>query len=243
MKYKIRIAFFLFLTLIIGSCVTHRKYPYLQGTNKDTVQFNIQREEYTLQPGDVLDIKVSSNIPSDIEIFNKRFEATNPSNNSNAISNYLYGYLVNGHGNIEIPLIGTLHVTGLTCNQLNDTIQEKLSEFLNYVSVTTKLGVFRITVLGEVFQPGTKEIINQYNVNIYQAIGLAGDATDLANKKKVKLVRKKDGQISVIRLDLSTINMIASEYYYLQPNDVVYVEPLKAKVFRSNASNVTVVLS
>jgi len=246
MKYKIRIVVFLVLTLIIGSCVRYKKYPYLiSNQNKqDTTVFHVEREDYKLQPGDILDINVSSNVSSDIEVFNKKFDGVStPNNNSTPISNYIYGYLINNNGCIDIPFIGLVKATGLTCNQLNDTIKLKLFEYINYANVTTKLGVFRITVLGEVLQPGTKDLVNQYNLNIFQAIGYAGDATDIANKKKVKLIRRYNDQTIVVKLDLSRVDMIASEYYYLQPNDVIYVEPLRAKVVRSNSSNIALALS
>ncbi|MDB5273813.1 MAG: polysaccharide transporter [Chitinophagaceae bacterium] len=247
MNNKYRLALFVFSMLLTFSCVTHKKYPYLipdsAKTNKDTVQLNTQRDDYLLQVGDVLDVKVASNVANDIEIFNKKFEMTNLTAAASAFASYLNGYIIDGQGFIDIPLIGKIKSQGLTCNQLNDTIKVKLAEYINYATVTTKLGVFRVTILGEVTVPGTKEIVNSYNLNIYQAIGLAGDATDIANKKKVKLIRKKGDQVTVVKLDLSSISMIGSPYYYLQPNDVLYIEPLKAKVFRSNAANISLTLS
>ncbi len=245
MKNKIRIVAIVLLTLISGSCVRYKKYPYLLDTQnkKDTTAFHVEREDYKLHPGDVLDINVSSNVSSDIEIFNKKFEGVTSNNNSTPIANYIYGYLVNFQGYIDIPLIGLVKASGLTCMQLNDSIKVKLSEYINYANVTTKLGVFRITVLGEVLQPGTKDLVNQNNLTIFQAIGYAGDATDLANKKNVKLVRRYNDKTMVVKLDLSSVNMIASEYYYLQPNDVIYIEPLRAKVIRSNSSNIALALS
>jgi polysaccharide export outer membrane protein len=246
MKYS-HIYLFL-LVLLMASCVRHRNYRYLipdhTAGDKDSVSIAAQHKDYILQAGDVLDIKVSSNVASsEIEVFNKRFESSNTALSATTAGNYFNGYLLDSKGFIDVPLIGKLKAEGLTCNQLNDTLSSKIAEFVSYASVTTKLGLFRFTVLGEVAVPGTREISNPYNLNIYQAIGLAGDVTDIGNKKKVKLVRKKGEQISVVKIDLSSISMVGSEYYYLQPNDVIYVEPLKAKVFRSNSSNIAILLS
>lgn len=246
MKYS-KVIIFLFLLMLLGGCVTYNKYPYLlsdQGHYKqDTVQIHIERDQYQLQKGDVLDIKITSTVATDIDIFNKRFEGTAVTSNTNSYSNYFNGYIIDTNGDIDMPLIGKIRSIGLTCDQLNDSIQSKLGQFVNYANVSTKLGIFRITILGEVLLPGTKDIVNSYNLNVYQAIGLAGDVTDLANKSKVKLVRKKGDQVDVVTLDLSKMSMIESEYYYLKPNDVIYVQPLKAKVLRTNSSNVALAIS
>ncbi|MBC7487935.1 MAG: polysaccharide biosynthesis/export family protein [Cytophagaceae bacterium] len=246
---KFSIAFFVLLVLISFSCVTHKDYRYLipsPTTASDTVKLNAIQKDYALQVGDVLDIKVSSNVgSSEVEIFNKRFQnsASNSGGVSSAAGSYLGGYIIDQNGNIDIPLIGKVYSKGLTCYQLNDTIGEKLSQFINYASVTTKLGFFRITILGEVTAPGTKELINNSNLNVYQAIGYAGDVTDVGDKKKVKLIRKDGDKVTVVKLDISGMSLIDSKYYYLQPNDVLYIEPLRAKVLRSNSANIALALS
>lgn len=245
MKYHVVIIFLSFIFL--QGCVTYKKYPYLlsdgKELKKDTIQLDVLRTEYQLQKGDVLDIKISSTVATDIEIFNKRFEGASVNSNTNPYSNYLSGYIIDNNGDIEMPLMGKIKAMGLTCSQLNDTIQSKLTEYISFSNVTTKLGIFRVTILGEVTTPGTKDIVNAYNLNIYQAIGLAGDVTDVGNKNKVKLVRKNGDRIEVIKLDLGNISMIESKYYYLQPNDVIYVQPLRAKLLRTNSSNIALVLS
>ncbi len=244
MKYKV---IFILCVLFLQGCVTYKRYPYLLShgneMKKDTIQLGTNQIDYQLQIGDVLDIKVTSSVASDIEIFNKRFEETAVSSNTNPYSNYFNGYIIDINGNIELPLMGKIKAVNLTCGQLNDTIESKLAEYINYANVSTKLGIFRVTILGEVNNPGTKDVVNAYNLNVFQAIGLAGDATDLANKRKVKLIRKKGTRIDVVKLNLSELSMIGSDYYYLQPNDVVYVQPLKAKVLRTNSSNIALALS
>ena len=242
--------FFLSFLLLTFSCVTHKDFRYLipegSSINKDSLNFHVIQKEYVLQVGDVLDIKVSSNVgSSDVEIFNKKFQSgsVNASGGGSFAGSYFSGYMIDNKGNIDIPLIGKVYSKGLTCYQLNDTIEAKISQFVNYTTVTTKLGYFRFTVLGEVMAPGTKELINDFNLNIYQAIGYAGDITDIGNKRKVKLVRKNGDEVSVVKLDLSGMPVLDSKYYYLQPNDVIYVEPLKAKVLRSNSGSIALVLS
>lgn len=247
MTYLKKLYFLMLALSMTTSCVTYKKYPYLipetQSVNKDSVSLQTKRQDYLLQPGDVVDIKVASNIKSDIEIFNKQFEGAPTALNSTYAGGYFSGYLIAQDGYIDIPLIGKLKSAGLTCEQLNDTLKLKLSEYINYVTVTTKLGMFRITLLGEVLSPGTKEVVNHYDLNIYQAIGLAGDITEIGNKRKIKLIRKVGEEVRVIKLDVSGMAMIESEYYYLKPNDVIYVAPLKAKLTRTNSTNIGLALS
>lgn len=231
------------------SCVTHKKYKYLipeaGQVKKDTLKLQMaELKDYQLQIGDILDIKVASNVSNDIEVFNRKFEGAGAgTNGAGSASSYFNGYIIDKEGNVEIPLIGKLKALGLTCEAFNDTLKTKLAEYINYSTVTTKLGVFRITILGEVANPGTKELVNLNSLNIYQAIGFAGDVTELGNKKKVKLVRKNGTEVTVVRIDLSSTSMIGSKYYYLQPNDVLYIEPLKAKILRTNSANIALALS
>lgn len=246
MKYNL--ASFLVMVLCLCSCVVHRDYKYLipvdSATKKDTVDLNASQKDYKLQAGDIVDLKVASNVTgSEVEVFNKRFQSNNNSSTASSSGTYFTSYLIEKDGYIEVPLIGKVKAEGLTCIQLNDTMQVKVSEFINYASVSTRLGVFRLTILGEVTAPGTREISNPNNLTIFQAIGLAGDITDIGNKKKVKLIRKNGDQVKVVKLDISSISMIGSEYYYIQPNDVIIVEPLKAKVLRSNSANIALALS
>jgi polysaccharide biosynthesis/export protein len=246
MKYSKPI--FLVVALLLSSCVIHKDYKYLipvdEASKKDSVNWSNSPKDYVLQVGDIIDLKVASNVTgSEVEVFNKRFQSNSNAAASNTLGSYFTGYLIEKDGYIEVPLIGKVKAQGLSCIQLNDTMQVKVAEFINYASVTTRLGIFRVTILGEVNAPGTKEITNPNNLTIFQAIGLAGDVTDIGNKRKIKLVRKNGDKIKVVKLDLSSISMIGSEYYYIQPNDVIYVEPLKAKVLRSNSANIALALS
>ena len=247
MKYKIK-AVFLVASFLMYSCVVHKDYRYLiptdSATNRDSVSLHTVTNEYVLQVNDIVDLKVASNVTgSEVEIFNKRFESNSSSASASFAGTYFTGYVIAKDSTVDIPLIGKVKAAGLSCQQLNDTMQVKISQFINYASVTTKVGLFRITILGEVTSPGTKEIANPSNLSIYQAIGLAGDVSELGNKRKVKLIRKKGNDVLVVKLDLASISMIGSDYYYLQPNDVIYVEPLKAKVLRSNSANIALALS
>ncbi len=245
---KCSYSIFFVVALLLCSCVVHKDYKYFipvdAASKKDTVNLSNSPKDYVLQVGDIVDLKVSSNVTgSEVEVFNKRFQSNSNSAASNTLGSYFTGYLIEKDGYIEVPLIGKVKAQGLSCIQLNDTMQVKVSEFINYASVTTRLGIFRVTILGEVNAPGTKEMTNPNNLTIFQAIGLAGDITDIGNKRKVKLVRKNGDKIKVVKLDISSISMIGSEYYYIQPNDVIYVEPLKAKVLRSNSANIALALS
>ncbi|NVO01745.1 MAG: polysaccharide biosynthesis/export family protein [Bacteroidetes bacterium] len=145
---------------------------------------------------------------------------------------YLIGYTVNDSGYVYLPTIDKVLVKGLTVNQAKDTIQSKVNQFISGVSVNVKLGNFKITVLGEVNRPGTYYIINS-RFTIFEAIGLAGDLNLYGNRLNVKIIHSNDNnRISVV--DLTDKKLIYSSEYYLLPNDIIYVEATKSKIYGTN---------
>lgn len=225
-----------------SSCVSHKNLLNLQSkTRLDTLSIIHLREEYLLQSGDILDIKVSSIDPQSVAIFNK----TAGHNMTNQISDaaiYLNGYVVSDSGFISLPLIGNIMVKDLSVKEVKNLVEQKMGHYYKYSSIDVKLMSFRVTVLGEVNNQGTYLIYND-RINILQVIGDAGGVTDVGDRKRVRLVRKVHDKSVLTYVDLSSANLIGSQYYYLQPNDVIYVEPLKAKSFRNNLPAIQVVLS
>lgn len=229
------------VTLLSFGCVSHKKLRYMIDLDSDTLsKASIDSSfYYKIRPGDVLFIKVQSSTDSKMELFNQSFaESPNASSGSGAQANLLRGNLVDEYGDIELPMVGLIRVSGLTMKEAELAIKAKVSEYLQFVTVTVKLMSFRVSVLGEVFSPGVKSI-DRVQMSIYDILAYAGDMTDVADRKKVRLIRQEKGKNHIYTLDLSSTQMLSSEHYYVRPGDIIYVEPLKYKVFKANSTTIT----
>ncbi|MDZ7742786.1 MAG: polysaccharide biosynthesis/export family protein [Bacteroidota bacterium] len=237
MKHSPVFFFRLFIVLIAGavlfsSCVPQKKIKYLQlqeaAGQKDSFS-NERKIEYKIQPGDNLYIKVVSIDEKTSALFNTSDIRSSYAMNTDA-GIYLNSYTVSENGNVDFPLIGSVEVKNLTVAEVKDKLQLTLNEYLKESVVIVKMVNFYVTMLGEVRRPGEYKIY-QDELNIFEAISLAGDLTDFANRNEVKLIRQtKDGS-KVIGIDMTDADILASDYYYMMPNDIIYVEPLKGKQF------------
>jgi polysaccharide biosynthesis/export protein len=224
--------FFLVITILIlaaSSCTPHKQLVYLQHQAEvsDTLMFS--RPDYFIKPGDILHIRVLTLDEESDLLFNneetRRMGAGSGARNN--ISVYLHGYTVGDDGNVKMPVLGDVNVAGRTIAQATRNIEEQIEEYLIGATVVIKLVNFSITVLGEVRRPGNYYIYdNQFS--IMDAIGLAGDMTDYGNRQ-VNIVRQTDQGATFATLDVTDSRAVASEFYYLQPNDIVYVQPHKVK--------------
>ena len=259
-KMKINFILYFITLIILSSCVKYDSLVYFQdevtqptkvksGNNENVKVLPISKtyesystSEYRIRAFDNLSIKLNSFEQSTTGEFNSSGAlGARPGGVDNALL-YLSGYMVNQEGNIRLPLIGDIQVEGLTIDEIKDKIDTQLEEYLKFPSVSVKLTNFRVSVLGEVNRPGM-QYIYEGKVTLLQAISQAGDLTDFANRNNIKLIREKsDGTLSTI-LDITKPDLISSEYYFLMPNDVIYVEPLKAKASNVNTRVAGVVLS
>lgn len=232
---------FVFLVFSVFSCIPHKKLIYLKPGQSDAVKIeNFQTDsafQYRVQPGDILGIEISSTVATQVEIFNKKFEGDRQS--SSAEEN---GYIVDSKGNIELPLIGNIQVNKLTVYEITNALKLKLNEYIDYAFVKVSILNSKVSILGEVKAPGQYKITGS-GITIFQALSMAGDLTDYANRRKVKLIRKVGTVTKLVNLDISNKDIINSDYYYLSPNDVIYVEPLKLKSLRANSASVSLILS
>ncbi|MDB4835480.1 polysaccharide biosynthesis/export family protein [Cyclobacteriaceae bacterium] len=233
-NFRLLSLFFVTVVCLLSSCVTQKKMTLLQGQGgnvSDTLQQRLITQ-YEIQSGDILDIKVSSLDPSSVQVFNK---AVGISLNAavNEASLYINGYMVDHFGAINIPLIGDLAVEGITMDSLNHLLDAKLSNYFKFYTVEAKLVNYRISILGEVKRPGTQTVYNS-DVNVLQALSNAGGISDHGNRRKVKIIRKAFGKNESSVIDLTDENVINSEYFYLMPNDVVYIAPHKSKPISLN---------
>ena len=139
------------------------------------------------------------------------------------------GYLVDRSGDINLPVIGKLKAAGMTIEQLEDSVTARLTPYLKDVVVNVRFFNLKVTILGEVNNPGIIRMSNQ-RMNLLEAIGNAGDFTSYANRTNVLLIREENGERMYHRLNFQSAEVFSSPYFYLKQNDVIYVEPIKAKV-------------
>lgn len=232
----------LLLTLMAG-CVSQKNLPYLQGrsySTKTPVSIENTPPSYLLQSGDVLSIKVQSSQPGLSDLFNLTGTQAAFSGDPGVL--YLTGYPVDEDGNITLPTVGKVKVTGLSVEKSQVTIQQQVNRYVRDANVLVKLLSFKITILGEVRTPGRYFVYNP-QATVLEALGLAGDLTEFGNRQNVKLVRQTAKGSTVVLLDLTDPALLSSPYFYLLPNDALYVEPMKARTDRGNATNLGIIFS
>ncbi|NJK86525.1 MAG: hypothetical protein HC906_11695 [Bacteroidales bacterium] len=213
-------------TILFSSCISQNKLKMLQEKTAKvpTEQFdNPKNTTYRIQVGDHLYIKIYSVDPKTSKFFQTDFP-----NLMNPTYLYLNSYVVDEYGYINYSFIDKLYVKGLTVIEVKDLIQKTLNEYFKESTVVVKLVNYEVTVLGEVNSPGTFTIYKE-QATIFQVLGLAGGIKDFANLKKVKVVRQTQTGSSIFMVDLTDNKVLNSPYYYLMPNDVVYIEPLNSK--------------
>jgi polysaccharide export outer membrane protein len=229
-KSRVAVTLILILLFLGSSCVPLKKLRYLQDVPKeDTVSFfESKRKEYVIKTGDNLFIRIMSLDDKTSSLFN--ISESNPAIGSSPESTYLYSYSVNQDGKISLPMIGDILAEGLTVDELKKKIKSSVSEYLKESTVIIQIANFRVTILGEVKRPGP-HYVSTNSINIFEAIALAGDLTTVANGKSVKLIRTTTNGTKIYNIDITDKKVLESGLFYLQPFDVLYVEPVKAKNF------------
>ncbi|MDA3952786.1 MAG: polysaccharide biosynthesis/export family protein [Bacteroidales bacterium] len=244
MKLKLKQATILaLLTLIITSCNSYEKLTYLQDIEetKDTAIFEKKKTSYKLQAGDLLYIQIITENREINELFNPLI-GVNASQYLRPETMFYTSYLVNDSGYIEMPLLDKIYVSGLSMDQAQDTIKLRAKKYLKNPQIIAKLANFKFTVLGEVKIPGVKQVTaNQ--VNIMEALAYGGDISYNGNRKKILLLRQTEKGTQSYRINIAKSDIIKSELYYIMPNDIIYVEPLKSTLFREQTSDYVFVIS
>ncbi|MEE4197978.1 MAG: polysaccharide biosynthesis/export family protein [Bacteroidales bacterium] len=228
------------IIFLMSSCVSQKKIQLLQEKSVDDVSsgfVNARKTEYKLQPGDQLYINVHSVDPKTSRLFQTDF----PNPMTNTYQN-LNSYRIDEDGYVNFSFIDKLYVKGLTIKEANELLQKTVNEYFKEATVIVKLVNYRVSVLGEVDNPGTF-IIENKQINILQAVAQAGGPTNFGNVRKVKLVRQTLQGSEMYYLDLTDNGLLQSDQYYLLPNDVVYVEPLKSKSFAFENFPYSIILS
>jgi polysaccharide export outer membrane protein len=229
-RTTIHLLFYFFLIAIISSCTSAKKIAYFNDVQDSTVIASKSGLEPVIQKKDILSISVSSLSNEATIIFNTPNLPITP-NAANANMPQTAGYLVSQDGNIKFPILGEIPAAGLTQKQLENNITKLLADrkLLFDPIVTARFLNFRVTVLGEVNRPGVVNVPSE-QINILEAIGQAGDLTIFGLRDNIILIRQDGGNKIVKRLNLNSSSILQSPYFFLKSNDVIYVEPGKAKV-------------
>lgn len=217
----------------LSGCVNSKELVYFQDLTNRVDSARIETYAAPVRPGDVLSIQVSSLSPEASSFFNPyAMQATGAQPIQVSAITPLPaapGYLVAADGTITLPLLGAVAVSGKTNIQVADLLRTRLKTYLKEPTVSVRNQNFRITVLGEVARPSLFNINNE-QITLPEALGLAGDLTIFGRRENVLVVREENGQRTYARLDLTKRDVFRSPYYHLHPNDVIYVEPSKARV-------------
>jgi len=238
---KPRLYLFVLLSILMVSCVPTKDLIYLQN-DKDAPAVSVtpsNNKPYRLQTNDILNINIKAIDPKLVEIFNSNGVQNNIS--ATEQSSYFNGYSVDDHGNIRMPIIGELNVLGFTVEEIRTKIETLLSD--KYfkpeagIFVIVKLSGFRYTINGEVTSTGTKTLY-QDKVNIMEAIANAGDIAVTGDRKDVKVIRRYPQGSETFSIDLTNSNAVNSPCFYLQPNDYIYVKPLKQKTWGTGKTGI-----
>lgn len=217
-----------FLSLFLANgCVSHNQLVNYQGDIPNPQNIKIENPPgIRIQPNDVLSIKVHSTDLETAAPFN--LTPLELGDNVSVETMQLNGYLVDGYGTVDFPVLGNIEIQNLTISEAKEKIKERLKEHLKDPVVNIRILNFTVTVTGEVNSPGSFTVINE-RISLLDALALAGDLTGHASRSNVLLVRENNGARSLNRIDLLSAAFFNSEFYYLKQNDLIYVEPIRAK--------------
>lgn len=232
--------YLIIVVLLMSSCgVKYKSIPYFQDLG-DTIKQEIILNQIALklQKSDILAITVTSLNQDASSIFNM---GNTTGGTSSTLTN---GFIIDSKGAIQLPLIGDIRVEGFTISEARELIQKKLEVYLKEPVVSLRVVNFKVSVLGDVARPGVFPIDNE-RVSVADALSLAGDLNITALRKNVLLVRENDGKRQYIRLDMTSKDLFSSPYFYLQNNDVLYIQPGNSKYASVDSSyrNISLILS
>lgn len=246
---------FLALSAFLFGCRSYRDMSYLSNLNLSgqVAADSVYQELHRIQTGDNLFINIISGNPELDALYNPSSAGTSASSNVNSIwanqsSQFVFGYLVSAQGEVQLPTFGAVSVKGMTLSECEQIILQRARQVLKEVTVRVRLLNYRVTVLGEVFNPG---IYFNYNpsLTIFEALGLANGARNTAALNRVLVLRKQGSSNKAIPVNLNDASVLSSEGYMIRPNDVIIVQPatyknaeLKLPIISIVASSVTTLL-
>lgn len=231
MRLKLLLSVVLF-AFLLGACSVPKDVLYFQGVDTlkpEQLERMSQSYNTTIVQDDLLSITVTAWDPTVVTPFNPPvYSYAQQGEQPFVASQAMYTYLVDKEGYINFPVIGKIKVDGLTKQELSSLLQDKISKYVKDPLVNVQITNFKVMVMGEVTRPGGLSVKND-RITILDAIGYSGDLTINADRKNILVIRDNNGQKEFGRLDITQPDIFASPYFYLQQNDVVYVEPNVAK--------------
>jgi polysaccharide biosynthesis/export protein len=222
------------LITLLTSCSSYKKNIYFQGIPRNSEEgYAIKNfSPPTIQPGDLLGINVKSLSSEGSAIFNTG-SPSGGEKNAGSAATAAFGYLVDKNGDIQLPLVNNLKVSGYTLSEAQALIKKAIARLLKEPDVILTFMNFKVSVFGDVAAPSVFTVADE-RFSIPQALSLAGDLTATANRNNLLLIREVDGKRKFINIDMTSPKLFESPYYYLKNNDVLYVEPGKAKFASQN---------
>ncbi|TXE17141.1 sugar transporter [Psychroserpens burtonensis] len=223
------------LCVLSTSCIPHKDIVYLQNKNTatDSTQVMVEQQKpYRVQINDILNVRVKALDQESVSILNPAGEENLKANGAERA--YFDGFTIDVHGNIRIPTLGKINVLGYTTEEIEQLIEQQLLDeqfkATANIFVTVKLAGLSYTASGEIGSPGT-QIIFKDRVTIFEAVANSGEIPLTGNKKEVQIIRQYPQGQQIHVLDLTDIEVLNSPYYYIQPNDIIYVKPVKQKTW------------
>ncbi|SNR50079.1 protein involved in gliding motility EpsA [Lutibacter agarilyticus] len=225
-----------FVLCFLSSCIPAKKLTYFQGEPATKSElYRLNNEPYRLQVNDILYIDIKAENPEIVSLF-KNSATTSTTQGGEGL--YFTGYTIDRHGNIRIPYIGDLNVLGYTEKEVRQKIESELTKYVKKVEsvfVTVKLAGINFVITGEVGSPGTINL-SQNEVSIVDAIANAGDVNTFGDRENIVVVRKTIDGVKKYKVNLLEIEIFESDNFYIKPNDVIYVAPLKQKTWGFGAT-------
>jgi polysaccharide export outer membrane protein len=215
------------------SCASRKDLVYFQDEPLSGGYIDSAPEQLVYKPDDILTINVSAADPLAAKPFNLAVVSESEDLLSVTGATRMQTYLIDYNGNIEFPVLGTLHIAGMTRIELTTMLKEKISIYAKDPIINIRLINFTVTVIGEVSSPGTFTIQSE-RISLPEALGMANDLTIYGQRENVLLIREVEGKKKFAKIDLTSVNAVSSPIYYLQQNDVIVVEPNNARIRSSN---------
>lgn len=245
-RFFLSLCSFILLAILFSSCVNTKKIVYFNNVEDTTFYSGHVEIQNPIEPNDILSITISSLNAEASAAFNLQSTNISRATTVTGSNNESGGYLVNPDSTIFMPILGSIKAAGFTKSQLRQNITNLIlvKKLLVDPIVDIRFLNYEVTVLGEVARPTVITVPNE-KISLLKAIGLAGDLTIFAVRDNVLLIRTEDGKKITRHIDLNSSNFFNSPYYYLQPNDVIYVQPnrQKAATANRNPNTLTIVLS
>ncbi|GAA0752551.1 polysaccharide biosynthesis/export family protein [Psychroflexus lacisalsi] len=219
-----------FFSLLLFSCSSKKDVIYYQDIdNKEFSSLESINSHPRIQINDILNISTAALNPESVLPFSFNTGESSSVQPRQVELLKLTGYLVNSDGEINFPQLGKIEVEGKTTQEIQSLLEDKLSLYIKNPTVNVRILNFKFTIQGEIRQPGTYEIIEE-NMTLPQALGLAGDLTINGRRDNIMIYRQEGGQREVKRIDLTQSDWMNSDYFFIKPNDIIYVEPNNPKV-------------